>query len=88
MTRDRTQFFLDDIFAGQDREHAGSGDGNALVDTENAGMRVGRARDIGEGRFRDSEIVGVMALAGEQPLILAAAYRRAEPAFRYCFHVP
>ena len=67
------------VFAGIDREHAGGGTGRLDIDAAQAGMGVGRAGHGGVGLAREAEVVGELARAREEALVLDPAHRLADP---------
>ena len=65
------------IGAGEDSEHAGHGARRIGIDARDTRMRMRRAHESGEDLARDAEIVGIAAMAGQQPEILFPRQRLA-----------
>ncbi len=53
----------DQVLGGDDREHAGDGQGRLLVDALDAGMAVRRAHEVAEQHAGQLDVVDVVALA-------------------------
>ncbi len=70
IVRDRLEPIGADIGACEDTEHTRHATRFICVDTPNARMRMRRADEGGEDLARDMEIVGIAAVAGQQPEIL------------------
>src|SRR5205823_12924804 len=64
--------------AGEHRKHARHRRGSLGFDALDPGMGVGRAQEIGVALARTIDVIGVMALARHEALILFAADRRAD----------
>src|SRR5208337_4111283 len=67
-----------ELGAGQHRQHAGHGGGRLGVDRLDARMRVRRAQELNESLARPADVVGVLALAGDETEVFLAAHRRAD----------
>ena len=65
--------------AGEHRQHARHAGGRLGVDRFDRGVGVRRADEIGKGLARPVDVVGVMALAGDEAVIFLAAHRGADP---------
>src|SRR5215470_8797360 len=64
---------------GEHREHAGRGRGFRRIDALESRVRVRRAHEIGVSLSRPADVVGVVAFAGDETLVLLAAHRGADP---------
>ena len=64
--------------AGEHRDHAGHRGRRFGVDRFDRGMRVRRANEIGVSLAGPVDVVGVVALAGDEALIFLAAHRGAD----------
>ncbi len=64
--------------AGQHGDHARHGGCRFGVDRFYRGVRMRRANEIGESLAGPADVVGVMALAGDEALIFLAAHRDAD----------
>src|SRR5437762_1450822 len=67
-----------EIGAGQDRDDAVCGAGGAGVDVLDLGVGVGTAQEIGIGLAGAIDVVGVVALAGDEAEVLFAPDRGAD----------
>ena len=67
---------LGDVLAGEDGETAGRGQRGARVDLLEGCVRVRRAHEIGPGLAGAIDVVGVLPLAGDEPLVFLALYGR------------
>ena len=77
--RDRPQPIRRGIAAGQHRDNARRRTCVAHVDVDDRGMRVRRPDEVRIGLPRHVEIVAVLALAAQQPGILAPGHRFSDP---------
>ena len=75
------------VGAGEDVEHAGGRLRGGDVDRPDAGVRIGRAQEVGVGLALEGDVVGVLAVAGQEAVVLAAADRLADEACGGCVHV-
>src|SRR5262249_40903236 len=65
--------------AGEHGEHAGRGRRFRGIDLLEPRVGVRRAHEISVGLSRPADVVGVMAFAGDETLVLLAAHRGADP---------
>ena len=68
-----------ELGAGEHRQHARHRGGGFVVDLLDTGMGVRRAHEIGMRLAGPRDIGGVVALAGDETLVLFTAHRRADP---------
>ena len=64
--------------AGEHREHARHRGGGLVIDALDLGVRVRRTQETGVRLARAVDVGGVVALAGDETLILLAANRRTD----------
>ncbi len=67
-----------ELGAGQHGKHARHPVGGSVIDLADFGARMGRPQEAGMGLPRAVDVGGVLALAGDEALILFAAYRRTD----------
>ncbi len=67
------------IGAGQHRDHAGHRLAAVDVDLLDLGVRMRRAHEHRAGLARPADVVGVLALAGDEAEVFLATHRRADP---------
>ena len=72
--RQRLEAGVDDVGAGQHRQHAGRGFGGGGVDRFDNGMRAVGAAEGGIGLAVEIPVIGIAARAGNEPMVLAAAF--------------
>ena len=65
--------------AGQHRDHAGHSSRRGDVDLLDPGVRMRRAHEHRAGLARPADVVGVLALAGDEAEVFLAAHRCADP---------
>src|SRR5581483_12013953 len=63
---------VDQLLAGQHRDHAGHLHRRGGIDALDLGMRVGAANEMGEGHAHQLDIVDVTALARDETLVFLA----------------
>ena len=69
---------LGQLAASDYRDHAGRVAGRLDVNRTDAGVRIGRADEAGMERARDLQIVQIVAVAGQEPIIFAPGQRAAD----------
>jgi hypothetical protein len=74
--------------AVKDRDHAGHAGRLVDVDRFDRGVSVRRTDEIGIGLAGPVDVVGVVALAGDEAVILLAAYRGADPGCSHGIFLP
>ena len=72
-----------DVRADIDGKHAGRGGGRVGIDHHKLCMGVGRAQKIRVDLTRQVDVVGVLALAGEQSRVLLAPHRLTDSEFSH-----
>ena len=71
---------ISDVLAGEHRHHPGMGLGRGGVDVLDASVGVGAAHDGGVDHARQTQIVGVLAFAGDQRRVFSSLDRGADDA--------
>ncbi len=67
--RQAADVFGGHVRAGEDRDHAGRLLRRGDVDAVDFRVRVGRAQEDGVGLLRQDDVVGVLAVAGQEPIV-------------------
>jgi hypothetical protein len=74
-----------EVLAGEDAQHAGRGGGGRGVQAFDAGVGIRAAQKVGMGLALQRDVVGVLALAGEEAAVFTAFDRLADETLA-CVH--